>query len=340
MPAESEIPLLERRLVIVTGKGGTGKTTVAATLALAAARSGRRALVVEVGRHEHLPRLLRPNGRRVGYAGRELEPRLRAMHIDPFEALADYLSLQLKIRAPVEILLRNKSFRQLMEAAPGWRELITLGKVWHLEQMSEADGEPLYDLIVVDAPATGHGMTFLDVPRVVSSAVRAGPLRHNAGLVEEMIHDRGRTLLLPVALAEELPTQETAELVERVRREIGISLDRVVVNAVSEAPFPTDFEDLPARLGALASEISPGTLPPTAVLADCASYMQSRYELNRGYLREIAQRTELPVVPLPYLAQGIAGPDDLATLAPFLLADPDADGEVAPGIEASHGVAS
>ena len=94
------------------------------------------------------------------------------------------------------------------------------------------------------------------------------------------------------------------------------------------------------HLGALASEISPGTLPPTAVLADCASYMQSRYELNRGYLGEIAQRTQLPVVPLPYLTQGIAGPDDLATLAPFLLADPDADGEVAPGIEASRGVAS
>jgi anion-transporting ArsA/GET3 family ATPase len=331
MPAEPELPLLERRLVIVTGKGGTGKTTVSATLALAAARMGRRVLLAEAGRHEHLPRLLRSNCQRVGYAGRELEPNLRAMHIDPFEALADYLGLQLGIRAPVDAVLRNKSFRQLMEAAPGWRELITLGKVWHLAQMRDSDDEPLYDLIVVDAPATGHGMTFLDVPRVVSSAVRTGPLRSNARLVEEMIHDRTRTLLLPVALAEELPTQETAELVERVRREIGISLDRVVVNAVSEAPFPDHLEDLPARLGALASDVPLGALPPAAVMASCAAYMQSRYELNRGYLREIAKRTQLPVVPLPYLAQGIAGPDDLATLAPFLLADPDANGEAPPG---------
>jgi anion-transporting ArsA/GET3 family ATPase len=297
-------------------------------------------LVAEVGRDEHLPRLLRPNCRPVGYTGRELEPNLRAMHIDPFEALADYLGLQLKIRAPVDLVLRNKSFRQLMEAAPGWRELITLGKVWHLEQMRDADDQPLYDLIVIDAPATGHGMTFLDVPRVVISAVRAGPLRNNAGLVEDMIHDSARTLLLPVALAEELPTQETAELVERVRREIGISLDRVVVNAVSEAPFPTQFENLPARLGAIASDVSLGGLPPTRVLADCASYMQSRYELNRGYLREIAERTKLPVVPLPYLAQGIAGPDDLSALAPLLLADPGANGEAVPRPEATRGAAS
>jgi anion-transporting ArsA/GET3 family ATPase len=322
MPAEPELSILKRRLVIVTGKGGTGKTTVAATLALAAARAGLRVLVAEVGHHEHLPRLLLPDCPEVGYAGMELQPRLRAVHIDPFEALAEYLGLQLRIRAPVDAVLSNKSFRQLMQAAPGWRELIALGKIWHFEQMRDADDELLYDLIVVDAPATGHGMTFLDVPRVVSSAVRAGPLRSNAELVENMIHDRSRTLLLPVALAEELPTQETAELVDRVRQEIGISLDRVVVNSMAPAPFPPGLEDLSERLDALEPGVPLGALPPTHVLASCASYMQSRYELNRDYLQEIAHRTQLPVVPLPYLARGVCGPDDLAELAVYLLAEP------------------
>jgi len=330
MPAEPELSLLERRLVIVTGKGGTGKTTVAATLALAAARAGRRVLVVEVGHQEYLPRLLLPDCPKVGYVGRELQPRLRAVHIDPFEALAEYLGLQLKIRAPVDAVLSNKSFRQLMQAAPGWRELITLGKIWHFEQMQDADDEPLYNLIVVDAPATGHGMTFLDVPRVVSSAVRAGPLRSNAELVEDMIHDRSRTLLLPVALAEELPTQETAELVDRVRHDLGISLDRVVVNAMATAPFPRGLEDLSERLDALAPGAPLGALPSTDVLASCASYMQSRYELNRDYLSEIAHRTQLPVVPLPYLARDVCGPDDLAELASYLLADPGSGDDTPP----------
>jgi anion-transporting ArsA/GET3 family ATPase len=183
-PAPSR--LLDRRLLIVTGKGGTGKTSVAAALALAASRRGRRVLVVEVGRDEHVPRLFARDAKPVGYAGREIAPRIVAMRIDPYEALAEYLGLQLKLRAAVDLVFRNKAFRQLMDAAPGWRELITLGKVWHLEQAQDA-GRPRFDLIVVDAPATGHGLTFLDVPRVVASAVQAGPLRRNAMLVEQMI---------------------------------------------------------------------------------------------------------------------------------------------------------
>jgi anion-transporting ArsA/GET3 family ATPase len=102
------------------------------------------------------------------------------MRIDPYEALAEYLGLQIGLRGVVRRVFGNRAFRQLMDASPGWRELITLGKIWHLEQMKEANGKPRFDLIVVDAPATGHGLTFLDVPRVVGSAVRAGPLRRHA----------------------------------------------------------------------------------------------------------------------------------------------------------------
>ena len=108
------------------------------------------------------------------------------------------------------------------------------------------EGRPRFDLIVVDAPATGHGLTFLDVPRVVVSAVSAGPLRNQTERVEALIEDRTRTLLLPVALAEELPVRETVELVARARRELGIALDRVVVNAVHAPPYPDDLADLDA----------------------------------------------------------------------------------------------
>lgn len=316
------LPLLDRRLVIVTGKGGTGKTTVAAAVALAGAAAGRRVLVAEVGLDEHLPSIVEANARAsrpVGYEGRDLAKGLRAMRIDPYEALAEYLGLQIGLRGIVRKVFENRAFRQLMDASPGWRELITLGKVWHLEQMQDERGRNRFDLIVVDAPATGHGLTFLDVPRVVGSAVRAGPLRRHAGWVEAMIRDPEHTLLLPVALAEELPARETAELVRRLREDIGVPVDRVVVNAVVPAPFPPGVPDLDERLARLPTNLAiPGT-PSPALLAACAAHWRGRHELNARWARVIEESTELPVVVLPRLAHGARGRDALEVLGRALL---------------------
>ncbi len=318
----SAVPsLLERRLVIVTGKGGTGKSTVAAALALAAARSGLRVLAAEMGRDEALVPLLDPDGPAAGYAGRELAPGLEVMHIDPYEALAEYLGLQVGSTRLVRSVLRNRAFHQLMQASPGWRELITLGKVWHVEQMRRADGSPRYDLVVVDAPATGHGVAFLNVPRVVVSAVRTGPLRRHTLAVEQMLEDPVRTVLLPVALPEELPTRETSELVERARTEVGIAVDRVVVNGVVEAPFPVGIERLDESLAALSPELRCGDLPRAGTLASCAAFLRARHELAHRYTDLIAELTGLPLVRLPYLAEGVDGDDALERLAAALLGE-------------------
>jgi anion-transporting ArsA/GET3 family ATPase len=271
--------LLDRRLVVVTGKGGPGK-------------------------------------------GRDLRKNLRAMRIDPYEALAEYLGLQIGLRGIVRRVFETRAFRQLMDASPGWRELITLGKIWHLEQMTIAAGVPRFDLIVVDAPATGHGLTFLDVPRVVGSAVRAGPLRRHAGWVEAMIRDPERTTLLPVALAEELPVRETAELVARLRDAIGVAVDRVVVNAVTAAPFPPGLEDLDARLAKLPADLALPGAPAPPVLAACAAHLRGRHALNARWMDVLAETTGLELIVLPRIARGVRGPDDLAPLADALVAAP------------------
>jgi hypothetical protein len=323
--AEAQAPslpgLLDRRLAIVTGKGGTGKTTVCAALARAAADRGLRVLVAEVGRDAQIPRLLAADAPPVGYAEQGIAPRITAIRIDPYAALAEYLGLQIGVPALVTRVVGNRGFRQLMEASPGWRELITLGKVWHLEQM-RLEGRPKYDLIVVDAPATGHGVTFLDVPRVVASAVRAGPLRQHTEQVESLIADPKRSLLLPVALAEELPTRETIALVERVREALSIRVDRVIVNSVYERPFPQGLDDLDERLAALPAQ-GFEQLPETHVLGHCAHHLRARYELNERYVGEIEAGTGLPVIRLPYLKRGVRDANDIALLASRLLASPE-----------------
>jgi anion-transporting ArsA/GET3 family ATPase len=311
--------ILDRRLVIVTGKGGTGKTSVVAALALAGARSGRRVITVETGRDEAVPRLLAPGVAEVGYEGRTVRPGIRCMRIDPYEALSEYIGLQFGMRGMANLAFRNKAFRQLLDASPGWRELITLGKIWHLQQQTRPDGSPTWDLLLVDAPATGHGITFLDVPRVTVSAVRAGPLRRHSSWVESMIRDAEHTLLLPVALAEELPARETAELVERLREGVGIHVDRVVVNALMPPPTPAGLEDLDARLDRIGPERDLGGLPPAPVLAACVRHARERHELNRRYADEIARTVDLPTVELPYLDHGVEGPDDLEILADALV---------------------
>jgi hypothetical protein len=322
MAAELERTLLEHRLIIVTGKGGTGKTTIAACLGLAAASQGMRAVLAEVGHAEHLPKLFSDGGEVVGYEGRELLPGLTVMRIDPFEALTDYLGLQLGVRAPVRAVFKSRAFRQFLQATPGWRELIMLGRVWHLEQMKNDAGAPLYDTLIVDAPATGHGLTFLDVPHVVASAVQSGPLRRNALEVEALIRDASRTLLLPVALAEELPARETVELIGRVREDIGVAVDRVVINAIAPPPFPPGLEELDAMLAKLPPDRPTlHALPPPASLSACATLLASRYRLNQGYVEQIGVETGLPIIPLPYLDGGLRGIADLRLLGAALTAD-------------------
>jgi anion-transporting ArsA/GET3 family ATPase len=310
--------LFERRLLIVTGKGGTGKTSVAAVLGVLAARRGIETVVVEVSEEPALPALLSPSGvtlpRGDGRVPVRVEPRLSTMVIDPQEALTEYLELQIGVRVLVSRVIRNPGFQRLMGAAPGWRELITLGKIWHLETRVD-DDTPRYGLVVVDAPATGHGLSFLSVPAVVLQTVRLGPLRRDTDRVQALLMDSKRTLVVPVTLPEELPVRETLELLTRVRS-LGLGTAPVIANGLEPAP---EIDDLPAVLAAL-SRIPerPGVGLRPDSLRRCVEAAERRASLQRSFLDELERELGEAPVTLPYLADGVGDRHGVEHLADAL----------------------
>jgi len=310
--------LLRRRLLLVTGKGGTGKTSVAAALGRLAADAGVKTLVVELGHAPVLPDLLiaqRP--RASGNPRRDplpAGPNLFTLHLIPEEALLEYLELQLRVRMLARGIVGNAGFRRFLEAAPGWRELITLGKLWHMVTREDAHGQPLWPLIVIDAPATGHGLSLLSTPTVILDTVRLGPLRRNTDLVQALLTDASRTLVLTVTLLEELPVNETLELRARVR-ELGLGLGPVIANGLEPPLALADAERVLEVVASLDSADVPSPLADPPTVCASARHRLLRARMHAGFLTRLERETEAAPLVLPWLEQGVDGPDGVAALA-------------------------
>ncbi|MGI8440280.1 MAG: ArsA family ATPase, partial [Thermoleophilaceae bacterium] len=218
--------VLDKRLVFVTGKGGVGKSTVAAALGTAAAARGRRALVCEVAGVERMPGALGHAG--VGYRETELKPNLWAISIDPERALEEYLRDQIGSSTLYNVLFENRIVSYLAAATPGLRELLTIGKIWELAQLERrSPADAPYDVVIVDAPATGHGLGLLRTPRTFRDVARVGPIRRQADLIHSFVTNPTRTGVVCVALPEEMPVNETLELRRSLAAEMGMELDAV-----------------------------------------------------------------------------------------------------------------
>ena len=316
--------LLARRLLLVTGKGGTGKTSVAAALGRLAADAGVKTLVVELGHASVLPDLLcesRP--RATGEPGRDplrAAPNLFTLRLIPEDALLEYLELQIRVRALARGIVGNAGFKRFLEAAPGWRELITLGKLWHLVTREDSRGAPLWPLIVIDAPATGHGLSLLSAPKVILDTVRLGPLRRNTDLVQALLTDASRTAVLIVSLLEELPVNETLELSARIR-ELGLALGPVIANGVEpplELPDAERVLDVVAKLDAAGA---PSPLVDPVTLCASARYQLARARMQAGHLARLEREFGVAPLALPWLARGVDDPTGVAALARSLEAE-------------------
>jgi anion-transporting ArsA/GET3 family ATPase len=232
--------LLERQLLTITGKGGVGKTTIAAALGLLAAQRGLRTLVVEVGDQRRLGELfgLTP----AGEAGMEIElqERLWSISIDPDRALLEWLQA-LGGRVSGRILASSSTFQYFAAAAPGAKELVSMVKIWELTRGERRRGRGrAYDLVVLDAPATGHALGMLHSPQTFGAIARVGPIHAQAQRVDELLRDPARTGYLAVTHATEMAMSETLELQDDLRRQLGRALDAVVVNGVLPRRFTNE----------------------------------------------------------------------------------------------------
>jgi anion-transporting ArsA/GET3 family ATPase len=310
---------LRPRTLIVSGKGGVGKTTVAAALALVAARHSRRVCVAEVDRKGTLAKLL--GGGSPGYEPTELLPGIWGLSITPEDALAEYLDVQYHMKRISRVLTHSHFIDYITTAAPGLKDILVLGKVWYLEQGRAAGGTPQdFDTIVLDAQAAGHMRSFLAAPIGLSDAVRVGAIRRQSDWLLEMLRDPSRTRVHLVTLAEEMPVQETLETSATLEAELRIAQGTVFANAIYSDPFTKqDRRSIEQALDSgdpfkLITESGNGGLrldeEDADALVNYARFLTARRSIQRHYLRTLRSGLPQPLLELPFLfSAGLALPD-------------------------------
>jgi anion-transporting ArsA/GET3 family ATPase len=302
-------PLLDRDLIYVTGKGGVGKTTVAAAIGLAAAAQGRTTIVCEVAEQHHMSRAFAHAG-----VGRDHEARLAdglyAITVDPQHALEEWLSRQVGGSA-LKVLTRSSAFQYFVAAAPGAKELITIAKVWELAQGHRwTKTNRTYDLVVVDAPASGHGVAMLQTPKTFGDIARVGPIQRQAYKVRDMLADPDRTGYVAVALPEEMPVNETLQLQDKVLDATGLDLDLIVVNGLYPERFSREEAD---RLHDVAANDGYAAEEEAALRAALAADARARDQ--RSHLRRLRRDARAPVSTLPFVFDTELALDDYRTMA-------------------------
>lgn len=287
-------PLLDRRLIYVTGKGGAGKTTVATVLALAARARGRRVCVVELADQARVAAMY---GRApaAGGAEQELDAGLWTVTIDPEAAVREWFSSLLSRRL-ADLLVRSGTFAAFAQAAPGARELTEAAKAWDLTQERRWSGAEPFDTVVVDAASSGHGLGLLRAPATFAAIERVGPLGRQAATIRDFLADERRTGVVAVAEPAELSVAETLEL------EAHTPLAAVVANGVLPRRFTR------AQVGAVRAAAD-------GAVATAVELAAARVREQQAQLARLRRETRAPVHTLPLLDDDAPGPEACARLA-------------------------
>jgi anion-transporting ArsA/GET3 family ATPase len=286
--------LLDRRLLFVTGKGGVGKTTIAAALGQLAASHGRRTLLCEVDAKGNLAGAFETGPTK--FEEREIAPGLWAMSMDTEASLKEYLRLQLKLPLLARMGPLARTFDFVANAAPGVKEILVVGKLCYEVR------EDHYDLVVVDAPASGHIVAQLAAPAAIGDLVQVGKVRDQTGWMLDILRDPAQTGVVIVSTPEEMPVTETLELTERLRTETPVDVASVVVNRVLPELFTRSDEEVfralrePAPVAALAGAVGDAT-GPVLDGAELAVRLRRTRAEHLGALRAGLPGVELLYVP-------------------------------------------
>jgi anion-transporting ArsA/GET3 family ATPase len=288
----------------VAGKGGVGKTTVTATIATAGARTGMRVLIVEVEGKSGLASCFgRPA---LAYEEAELAPGIRGRTLTPERALVEYLEDR-GLHRISRRLVRSGAVDVVATAVPGMKDILVLGKVKQLEQGRAAD------LIVVDAPAAGHAITFLLSARGLLDAVRVGPVRKQAEDVIGMLSDPARSQVVLVTTPEELPVNELVDTAFALEDRVGVALAPVVMNGCySSRSLPSDTTTLRAAAAAAGETVPTDEVDALAAAAQLHDVLAARQQQLAGVL---AARLPLSQLQLPFIFSGDVGPREVDALA-------------------------
>jgi hypothetical protein len=306
--------LHELRLVVVSGKGGVGRTTVAAALARAAADAGKRVLIAESAPTDRLGRLYGKEP--LGPTVTTLAPGIDAVNMTPESSLLEYGILTLRSELVARALLENRAMRGFLGAVPGLDAYTLLGKAWW--HTTERVGDrPRYDLVILDGPASGHAALMLRIPGAILAAMPKGPLSRDARAIDEILHDPARAALLIVTLAEELPSREAGELCATARDDLRLPLGPLVVNAV-----PSDEAAAPPLGPVLDRPLTDADDPALRATLQLAATARAHRRLADLTIAGLARDLRLPVLPLPRLPTVDVGPAEVATLAGHLSRDP------------------
>jgi len=300
--------LLDHRLIFVTGKGGVGKSTVAIALGLVAARRGLRTIVAELASQSRVQHAF--DHKAEPFHELEVAADLFTISIEPQHAMEEYLRLKV---GPIGLALSSsRLFQAFAMATPGMRELLSIGKVWELAQLQrQTRGAAPYDFVVVDAPATGHGVGILRTPRTFADIARVGPIARQGRTIATTIADRSFTGVVAVATPEEMAVNETLALSEALAED-ELGLDFVAINAVYPARFATEeAEVVAAAVPQASSPLARSAL--RAAVSEHARAMRQREQQER-----LRDGLDCPLVELPYLFCDHVGLPELEALADVL----------------------
>lgn len=286
--------LTAARLAIVSGKGGVGKTTVAAAIAVAAARAGMQVLLAEVEDRESFAPLF--GLERIGYVERRIGSNLHGLSVLPDEALIEYLQLFYGIPKLSRALVHSKAVDFATNTAPGLRDILLIGKIKEAEQRRH-EGAHVYDLIVLDAPPTGRLPRFLDAPRAIVELVHSGPIERQAQGVLDMVHDPKRTQVVLVTQPEDMPVRETIEAADALAK-MNVALGPMVVNGIWPSIEMADAATLRAQAEAAGMALDDAAI---AALHEVATAHATRARNQQASIADLRDACGLQQVHLPYL---------------------------------------